>query len=54
MKCLRYIAILSAVTMSIAPGAIGQPRITSKVIISPEVKLTDQEKKAFRYQPGKF
>jgi hypothetical protein len=54
MKGIRYIVLLSAATMLIVPRAIGQPRITSKVNISPEAKLTDQEKESISLSAGQI
>ncbi len=54
MKHIRYIALLTATTILITPSVLGQPRITSKVNISPEVKLTDQEKESISLSAGQI
>jgi len=51
---MKYTALLTATTILITPGALGQPRITSKVNISPEVKLTDQEKESISLSAGQI
>jgi hypothetical protein len=41
-------------TILITPCAMGQSRITSKINISPEVKLTDQEKESISLSAGQI